>query len=364
MTAPLKDMSLGSPAGLSRRRFVEIMACGLALGEAVIAHAVGRGAGDPFFGTRGVVLSVDDLTLADWPGRASAAGLTTIALHAPRSPHALASYVQSKPGRQFLSACRRQGLAVEYELHAMQELLPREYFDRAPKLFRMDETGRRVRDWNLCVHSAPAMQIAADNAVALAQTLRPTTGRYFYWGDDSRPWCRCPECAGLSDSDQALRVANRILEALRKVDAKAQVAHLAYDNTLPPPRQVKPQPGIFLEYAPIHRRYDVPFEQAADARSRREFEMLEANLEVFGRANAQVLEYWLDASRFSQWKKPAVEVSLNPQVLATDLDMYGRRGIRHVTTFGVYLDAEYVSRHGEPPLKEYGDQLRRWSPPR
>ncbi len=355
-------MSRLNSTHLTRRRFLQAAACGLALGNVGLAAAAGRGATAPFFRTRGVVLTADDLTLADWPKRAKAAGLTTIALHAPRSPRLLVDYIRSKPGRKFLAACRRYGLAVEYELHAMQDLLPREYFDRAPKLFRMDEKGQRVREWNLCVHSAPAMQIVADNAVALAQTLRPTTGRYFYWGDDGCPWCRCPECRGLSDSDQALLVANRILDALRKLDAGAQVAYLAYHNTLPPPRQVKPEPGVFLEYAPIHRRYDAPFEQSEDAKTRQEFEMLDANLEVFGRANAQALEYWLDASLFSKWKKPAVKVPFDPQVLAADLNTYGRRGIRHVTTFAVYIDADYVARHGEPPLTVYGEQLRRWAP--
>ena len=357
MTAPSANLS---PRPLTRRRFLETTAWGLVVGNAALASAASRTGKEPFFQTRGVVLTTDDLTLTDWPKRAKAAGLTTLALHAPKSPRLLADYIRSKPGQKFLSACRRNGLAVEYELHAMQDLLPREYFDRAPKLFRMDASGRRVREWNLCVHSGPGMQIVADNAVALAQTLRPTTGRYFYWGDDGQPWCRCPECAGLSDSDQALLVANRILEALRKVDARAQVAHLAYDNTLTPPRQIKPEPGIFLEYAPIHRRYDVPFERADDEKTRRQFEMLDANLEVFGRANAQVLEYWLDASLFSKWKKPAVKVPFDPQVLAADLDTYGGRGLRHVTTFAVYIDAEYVMRHGEPPLQEYGEQLRRW----
>lgn len=347
---------------LTRRRFLQVAAYGLALGNAGLAAAAGQRATAPFFRTRGVVLTPDDLTLPDWPKRARMAGLTTLALHAPQSPRRLADYMRSVPGRKFLAACRRHGLAVEYELHAMQELLPREYFDRAPKMFRMDEKGQRVRDGNLCVHSAPGMQIVADNAVALAQTLRPTTGRYFYWGDDACAWCRCPQCNGLSDSDQALLVANRILEALRKVDARAQVAHLAYHNTLPPPRKVKPEPGIFLEYAPIHRRYDAPFEQSDDAQTRREFELLDANLAVFDRTTAQVLEYWLDASLFSKWKKPAVKVPFLPQVLAADLNTYGRRGIRHVTTFGVYLDAEYVSRHGEPPLQEYGEQLCRWAP--
>lgn len=356
-------MSRQHPTHLTRRRFAGTVAWGLALGGAAIAAAASRTDRASFFRTRGVVLTPEDLSLTDWPERARAAGLTTIALHAPKSPRLLADFIQSKPGQRFLATCRQLDLAVEYELHAMRDLLPREYFDRAPKLFRMDENGRRVRDWNLCVHSGPAMQIVADNALALARTLRPTTGRYFYWGDDGCPWCRCPECAPLTDSDQALLVANRILEALRKLDANAQVAHLAYDNTLPPPRRVKPDPGVFLEYAPIHRRYDTPFEEADDAKTRQQFAMLDANLEIFGRANAQVLEYWLDASLFSKWKKPAVQVPFNPQILAADLDTYRRRGIRHVTSFAVYIDADYVARHGEPPLKEYGDQLSRQSAP-
>jgi hypothetical protein len=161
----------------------------------------------------------------------------------------------------------------------------------------------------------------------------------------------------LSDSEQALLVANRILEALRTSDPRAQVAHLAYHNTLRPPTQVKPKPGVFLEYAPIHRRYDVPFEQAGDEKSRREFELLDANLEVFGRSGAQALEYWLDASLFSQWKKPSVRIPFDPKVLAADLEMYARRGIRRVTTFAVYIDADYVARHGEPPIRQYGAAL-------
>lgn len=357
-------METHKPRHITRRRFLESLACGLAVGRTALAATSRPSEGQPFFHTRGVVLTPEDLTLTDWPERAAAAGLTTIALHATRSPRALANYVESEAGQRFLGTCRRLGLNVEYELHAMQDLLPRELFDKAPELFRMDDKGTRVREWNLCVHSELAMQTVAQNAVDLAKTLRPTTGRYFYWGDDGCPWCRCPRCAELSDSDQALLVATRILDAIRETHASAQVAYLAYHNTLPPPRQIKPKPGVFLEYAPIHRRYDVPFEQASDAKSRQEFEMLDANLEVFGRGDAQVLEYWLDVSLFSKWKKPAVKVPFDPRVLAADLDMYGRRGIRHVTTFAVYIDADYVSQHGEPPLPQYGEQLRRWRPSR
>lgn len=352
---------MGKPATaqtVSRRHFIGTAATGLLAARAAWAAATTTPADESFFLTRGVVITSEDLTLKDWPERAKAAGLTTLALHAPRSARQLARFIQSHDGQRFVEHCRGLGLAVEYELHAMCDLLPRDLFDKSPEFFRMDGKGQRVREWNLCVHSERAMEIVAHNAVDLAKTLHPTTGRYFYWGDDGVEWCRCPKCAGLSDSDQALIVANHVLEALRSIDPKAQVAYLAYHNTLPAPKQIKPKPGIFLEYAPIHRKYDVPFEKATDEKSRREFEMLEANLEVFGRSGAQALEYWLDVSLFSQWKKPAVKLPFDPQVLAADLKTYARRGIRHVTTFAVYIDADYVARHGQPPLKEYGNQFK------
>src|SRR5262249_5680569 len=79
--------------------------------------------------------------------------------------------------------------------------------------------------------------------------LRPTTWRYFFWGDDNQPWCRCPRCRELSDSDQALVFENYLLKALRQRDPKAQLAHLAYANTLSPPARVRPELAVFLEYA-------------------------------------------------------------------------------------------------------------------
>src|SRR5262245_49312939 len=253
----------------------------------------------------------------------------------------------------------------------------------------MDDEGGRTPDANLCVHAEGALAIAAENALAIRQTLRPTTGRYFLWGDDARPWCRCARCRDLSDGDQALLLANHLLRALRRVDHGAGLAHLAYHNTLWPPTRVKPEPGIFLEYAPIHRRYDRAYgtERAngrmgewesggtgdpdelsvANAQPRPlphppirppdPLEALDANLAVFGAEGAQALEYWLDVSRFSGWKRPAVRLPWNGDVFRADLATYAARDVRHVTAFAVYMDAEYVARYGEPPLEEYGRAL-------
>ena len=197
----------------------------------------------------------------------------------------------------------------------------------------------------------------AENALAIARPLRPTTGRYFYWGDDGLPWCRCPKCREFSDSEQALLLENHLVQALRQLDPRTQLAHLAYADTLGAPAKVRPQPGIFLEYAPIHRSYDQPYGKQSNGRDA--LGILDANLKVFPAGTAQVLEYWLDVSRFSGWKRPARKLPWNHDVFLSDLETYAARSIRHVTSFACYLDADYLKRYGEPAcLSDYGAELK------
>lgn len=321
--------------------------------EAVCAEPAPR----PTFATRGVVLLPEDLTLADWPQRAKAAGLTTIGIHHQNSPQAVIRWVQSDAGQRFCEQCRRLGLEVEYELHAMKELLPRALFEKDPELFRMDDQGQRTPDANCCVHSNRALEIICEKALAIGKVLRPTTGRFFYWGDDGRPWCRCPKCRDLSPSEQAVVVENRICQTLRETVPQAAVAHLAYANTLAPPKNVKPNEGVFLEFAPIRRRYDVPYERQ-DPNATDGLHALDANLEVFPRDTAQVLEYWLDVSRFSRWRRPGVKLPWNREVFLADVETYRKRGVRHVTTFAAWIDAGYQDRFGDLTfIGQYGEGL-------
>ena len=197
-----------------------------------------------------------DLASLDWPERAYRAGLTVIGTHI--TPTEVSGFIRSGAGQAFLEKCHKLGVQVEHELHAMSDLLPRDLFTKDPALFRMNDKGERVADWNLCVHSGNAIEIACENAVKYAAILRPTTGRYFFWMDDTRPMCRCPSCRGLSDSDQALLFENALLRALKRADPRSTLAHLCYKSTLQPPRSILPEPGIFLEFAPIGRQHDQP----------------------------------------------------------------------------------------------------------
>lgn len=312
------------------------------------------------FKSRGVVLSPTDLAWEGWPQAAEDAGLTTIALHP--TPARVSVFLASDEGKAFLDHCAQHGLEIEYELHAMSHLLPRELFSSDPAMFRMTADGDRVPDANLCVSSPRAMEVLEERCLEVASTLRPTTRRYFLWGDDGADWCRCPACRGLTDSDQALLVSNRIASALRTTDPQATVAYLAYLNTLAPPRQVKPEAGVFLEYAPIRRRYDLPYRVQEGEEPDQSPTCLRDLLEVFPAATAHVLEYWLDLSRFSHWQRPAPRLPWRRDVLEADLDYYAGLGIRSVTSFGVFLDTEYVENHGRPPVDEYGASLAAWKP--
>jgi hypothetical protein len=346
-------------SAFTRREFLQCSLASVMAGYSQALRAAATVDGPPSkFRTRGVVLVPEDLSLTDWPERASQAGLTTVALHHGAQPGEVIKFVQSPAGGRFLERCQRLGLQVEYELHAVSELLPRELFAKDKTMFRMNYQGDRTADANLCVHSDLALGTACSRALSLARTLRPTTGRYFFWGDDGKPWCRCLQCRVLSDSDQALVLENRVAAALRKEQPEAQVAHLAYANTLQPPLNVKPAPGVFLEYAPIQRRYDIPYAQQTGVGAGDGLPALDANLRVFPAATAQVLEYWLDVSRASGWRRPVVQLPWRKDVFLSDVATYRARHIQYVTSFAVWIDAEYVQRYGEPSfLREYGAGL-------
>ena len=260
---------------MNRRQFLRYAGVSTGLGlssvhppRVVAANPRDASAANPFFKTRGVVLVTKDLREVGWPRIAKEAGLSTIGTHI--TPREVAEFVRSEQGQQFLDQCQEFGIEVEHELHAMRDLLPRSLFAKHPEMFRMDKDGNRVPDYNCCVHCKQGLEVICQNAVQYGRLLRPTTGRYFYWMDDVKPMCKCAKCRVYSDSDQALIVENALIKALRNEHSHASLAHLCYVGTIEPPQQVKPSPGVFLEFAPIERSWAHPLKER----------------EVVGRSNA------------------------------------------------------------------------------
>ena len=344
---------------MKRRDFLKQAAAMAAIGVGG-CMAGGRGSRNTA-ATRGVVVSARDLSGAfDWPRLAHDAGLTTIATHI--GPRDVMPFIMSGRGERFLDACARYGLQVEHELHAIDWLLPREMFASDPSFFRMNAKGERTPDSNCCPSNPFAIEVIACRAVEAARICRSTTGRHFFWMTDNGEKCNCRKCKGLSGAEQAVIVENAIVRALRaEIDPNATLAHLAYQFTMDPPRLVKPDPALFLEFAPIER-------WRAKGVQRREpladggpwLEKLDRLLEVFPSATAQALEYWLDASLFSKWQKPLAKIPWDAARTRDEIAAYRKRGIRHFTTFAVNVDDDYVADFGADSLacvREYGRLL-------
>lgn len=309
---------------------------------------------------RGVVVYPDDITsvgLDEWERRIDLAGLDLIGLHAATSNDpidTLEAFVRSPLGQDFLALCDRKHVDVEYELHALEWLLPRDLFTDHPEWFRMDPDGTRNPDYNMCFSSDEAFEAMRPRLKSLLEWARPTTHRYYLWTDDKiGKFCSCPECVRYSPSEQALLYENRLLKMLREFDPEATLAHLAYQQTLPAPVNVRAEDGVFLEYAPIKRDY-------AKALTAPERSALQANTAAFPAFSQHILEYWLDESMFSHWKKNApVPLPFQTAQAARDLADYRSFGAADFTCFAAWLNALYIDQFGptDPIFTAYGQSF-------
>lgn len=314
------------------------------------------------FQYRGLELVPDDLTYPGWLPAMSEAGLNLLVIHIPRQMGALVEYASSAEYESLARDAEARGIEIEWAPHALSDLLPRDEFAAHPDWFRMDLLGRRLPDWNLCPSSPGALDTVRRNAAVISRRLVPTTHRYYLWADDGRPWCHCPKCAGLNDSDQNMIVTNTILEAIRTTDPQAQLSGIAYIQTLQPLQHVRPAEGVFLEYAPIRRCYLHALDDPDCSVNRLELAQLRALLPGYPMAGSQVLEYWLDESLF--WRtagRPEVPPRLpfSPSVLERDLELYAGLGFNSVLSYGVMAGENYIAHHGRPPIAEFGAALQR-----
>lgn len=292
-------------------------------------------------------------------------GLNLLALHpvggtrADESLRELLDFVKTERFQSFAEKLAASGVALEYELHTLSWLLPRERFPEHPDWFRMDETGQRTNDFNLCPSSEGAMAELEKRAALLATLLPRYSDRYFFWMDDvAGKSCHCQKCRELMPSDQAMIVYNRILQGIRRVNPRAVQCYLAYIDVIAPPERVRPDEGIFLEYAPICRDSARPLSDPQCEKNRQEERHIDGLLQWFGTAGSQILEYWMDNSRFCGWKLPYVKLPFYPDIIRQDAAFYYSKGFETLTSFGCYLGEDYAKEFGPPPVWEYSTLLK------
>lgn len=310
---------------------------------------------------RGVVVYPSDITsvgIEEWARRFEQSSINLVGIHAATTHEPLdilEDFVKSDDGRAFLALCEERGVDVEYEIHALQLLLPREEFDTHPEWFREDEDGVRQREYNMCFSSTEAVEAMRPRIKALLEWMHPTTHRYLIWTDDKiGKFCHCAECRDYSPSEQALLYENALLKVLRDYDPEATIAHLAYNQTLAAPEKVRAAEGVFLEFAPIKRDYSTPLsDEALDA-------YLENTL-AFPTWSKHILEYWLDESMFSGWKRDSlVLMPFHKEECARDIKTYRRSGAGSITTFATWLGGDYLDEFGptDSLFAGYGESFK------
>ncbi|MDD4774250.1 MAG: DUF4838 domain-containing protein [Eubacteriales bacterium] len=312
---------------------------------------------------KGIVILYEDIT-EYWLELLKESGLTTLGVHkiavpGTRSVDALLTELASPHGRELINRIEKAGVTVEYELHAMEWLLPRELFADRPELFRADKNGKRTNDLNCCPSNDNALELISANALRLAKLLDQTSDNYFLWLDDAKDsHCACGGCRGMNNADQALTVVGAILRGLRVHNPRARAAFLSYTDTLQVP-SLTPDEGIFLEFAPMNRDHTQPIAAPGNESGRIYTQLLPRLLERFKPEQTHILEYWLDNALYSGYRKPPVKVPFEPAVTEADVAYYTGLGITNIKTFGSFIGEDYFRLHGKPPLGEYGEILAR-----
>jgi len=275
---------------------------------------------------------------------------------ADKSIDRLLVLLKSEEFQERLAKVRAMGIEVEFELHALAWLLTRDFFNVHPEWFRMDENGNRVNDFNMCVSNEEALDYLSHRTAELTALLKSDTHRYHYWSDDvDGTFCNCEKCKKYGPSDQALIIYHAMLKGIREVDPEGKQCFLAYHETNIPPKTVKPEEGIFLEYAPMWSNTKVPMYDETCEVNQKFNASIKPLISYFGKKDAQMLEYWLDNSMFSNWTKPPKKITVCTDTIQKDITYYRECGFDHITTFGCYLSDDYIELHGMPPIVEYGD---------
>jgi hypothetical protein len=260
-----------------------------------------------------------DLAFVDWMAKSGATGFLFI-----RHANDTCWFVP-----EVAPALAARGLELEGGGHVLAELLPRDLFAAHPEFFPLGPGGQRSDLGNACGSSPGALATIAARARAALSALPGATGLHL-WGLDllGGGWCACPGCAPLGASDQALRVCNAAAETL---DADARILHLAYHDTLAPPRRVRPHPRVWAEFAPRERCWAHAIDDDGCATNRAHRDLLARHVDLF-EGRVEVFEYYADAILFGGCAVPLGEV------IARDLGCYAGAGVRGVSclTFGAY----------------------------
>lgn len=218
---------------------------------------------------------------------------------------------------------QKRGLELQVGGHYLYGFRNERLFNEHPDWFR-ERDGHRTAKSNLCVSSQEGLAYWTSQAVSLVRERIMEADTFHLWPDDGGAWCECSRCRELSPADQSLALANAFAAGIRQLKPKARIAFLAYGETMqPPPKKVRPAPGVFLLPAPRGRCYGHALTDPKCGYNRKFRESIERQIEALSGLEVEVFEYYVDQARF-----PTVPY-LGP-LIAADLRYYHQIGVSNV----------------------------------
>ena len=227
--------------------------------------------------------------------------------------------------RTIINEIQNNSINVEYYLHVVSYLVPRELIDTHKEFFRMNESGLRVNDFNICASSKEALKMIEKNSFTLAQFLKQKSNIYHLYVDDNlgkSVICNCDKCKKYNEFEQQKIIYDSILKGLKKYDENAKISFLVYGNS---DLNIELSDDYFIEYAPFIKNHYLPIKHENNEKSRIEF----LNLRKRYR-DIRVLEYFLSYD-FKRYLEDDLKVK-------EDLLFYKDNGIEYLSTFVVVKD--------------------------
>lgn len=298
----------------------------------------------------------------EWLDVLTDCGIATIGLHSLYQYGGIdefLNWLNRADVRNLLQKFKNTGIEIEYQLHAVNWLLPRGLFSVHPEWFRTDKNGVRVSDWNLCVSSAEALEYIENSAYLLAKMLEQSSHNYYIWGDDCiGSVCYCEKCSKISGADQNMIIMKHVLKGLKRYDKDAKLAFLSYQDSFGT-LTVPPEKDMFLEFAPIDRDHFSPI-CSENEKNRMNCEIFE-NLGQIFHGDKHVLEYYLDVSYYCGWKRENLkDLVLDTAVLEEDLKYYKSRGATCLSTFAGFIDGGWLKEFGAEKIKKYAEIVKKY----
>lgn len=307
-----------------------------------------------------VIIIYKDFSI-HWLERLKKLNIKNIGLHTLYQYGGVAGYLDwlsQDSTKELIKKFEDEGFNIVHELHVIDYLLPRSLFEKDPSLFREDKDGKRNKDWNLCASNKKALKYIENAAFNLAEKLNQRDNHYYLWQDDcAESTCHCKKCRKLSPADQIMVITKYILKGLKRYNKNAKLSYLAYQNSIDGLTK-KPAKDMFLQFAPINRVHNEPItsDNEKNAINRKNLEKL-----VHKFNEIEILEYYLDASYFCQWKRENVgPLNLNENNLVKDFVYYKSNKATSLSTFAGFIDNEWIEKFGEKDLELFSKTVNKY----